>query len=56
MSEQQDMDRGYPQTDPKAPWPSMKESWVAIVAVSLGLIAAFLLIGPLSGLWIWWNG
>ena len=54
MTEQQDMDRGYPQSDPNAPWPPMKVTWLAIILVSLGLIAAVVVIGPLSELW--WHG
>lgn len=46
MSKQQELDRGYPQSDPSSDSPPEAVSWLAIVMVSLGLIAALIVLGP----------
>ncbi|MBA2113488.1 hypothetical protein [Bremerella alba] len=46
MSEQQELDRGYPQTDPQSKSPPQGVSWLAIVMVGLGLIAGLIVLGP----------
>ncbi|WP_158545280.1 hypothetical protein [Bremerella cremea] len=46
MSKQQDLDRGYPQSDPLAQSPPKAVPWLAIVLVSLGLLASLLVVLP----------
>jgi len=46
MSEQQELDRGYPQSDPSSKSPPSAVSWIAVVMVGLGLIAGLLVLGP----------
>ncbi|WP_158261199.1 MULTISPECIES: hypothetical protein [Pirellulaceae] len=46
MSKQQELDRGYPQSDPNSNSPPMAVSWLAIVLVGLGLIAGLIVLGP----------
>lgn len=46
MSKQQDLDRGYPQSDPLAQSPPKSVPWLAIAMVSLGLIAVILVLLP----------
>ena len=46
MTKQQELDRGYPQTDPNSKSPPDTVSWLAVVMVGLGLIAALLILGP----------
>jgi len=46
MTKQQEMDRGYPQTDPNSKSPPMTVSWLAVVLVGLGLIAGLVILGP----------
>ena len=46
MSKQQEMDRGYPQSDPAATSPPKNVPWLAIVLVSLGLLAVLGVLVP----------
>lgn len=46
MSKQQELDRGYPQSDPLAQSPPKSVPWLAIVVVSLGLLASLLVLLP----------
>ena len=46
MNKQQELDRGYPQSDPKAKSPPAAVSWIAVVLVGLGLIAGLIILGP----------
>ncbi|WP_158262416.1 MULTISPECIES: hypothetical protein [Pirellulaceae] len=46
MSKQQEMDRGYPQSDPAATSPPKNVPWLALVLVSLGLLAVLGVLVP----------
>ena len=46
MSKQQDLDRGYPQSDPLADSPPKSVPWIAIVLVCLGLVGVVLVLLP----------
>ncbi|MHC2068822.1 hypothetical protein ACYFX5_15245 [Bremerella sp. T1] len=46
MDKQQELDRGYPQSDPYSKAPPQGTSWLAMVLVSLGLIAGLLILAP----------
>ncbi|WP_158265458.1 hypothetical protein [Blastopirellula marina] len=46
MSKQQDLDRGYPQSDPLADSPPKGIPWLAIVLMTLGLIGVLLVLIP----------
>ncbi|MEW4455184.1 hypothetical protein AB1L30_21125 [Bremerella sp. JC817] len=51
MATQKELDRGYPQTDPNAKSPPATVNWLAIVLVTLGLIAGLVVIGPIMAIW-----
>ncbi len=46
MNKQQELDRGYPQSDPNSKSPPAAVSWIAVVLVGLGLIAGLIILGP----------
>ncbi|WDI44441.1 hypothetical protein [Bremerella sp. P1] len=51
MTKQQELDRGYPHSDPDAKSPPDVVSWLAVAIVGLGLIAGLLILGPALALW-----
>lgn len=46
MSKQQELDHGYPQSDPTASRPPKSVPWLAALLVALGLIAGLLALIP----------
>ena len=46
MSKQQELDRGYPQSDPTANRPPKSVPWLAALLVALGLIAGLVTLIP----------
>lgn len=46
MTKQQELDQGYPQSDPRSKSPPSAVSWLAVVVVGLGLIAGLIVLGP----------
>lgn len=46
MTKQQQLDQGYPQSDPNSKSPPAVVSWLAVVLVGLGLIAGLIVLGP----------
>lgn len=50
MSKQQDLDRGYPQSDPLSDSPPTGTSWLAIALMILGLVAVLVVLLPAMAL------